>query len=282
MLNELRKQIVIAAHKAKEGHVPSALSILDILHVLHEEVLGPDDKFVLSKGHGSLALYAVLGLAFSDFCQYESKLGGHPDRTKVPGIAVSSGSLGHGIGQAVGIALAKQIAPEGSGRVFCLVGDGECEEGSVWEAFNLAERYKLANLTVIVDLNGSNDSYNGISNLRDKLIAFGFIVIPVDGHNHEDIRYALKYIRADQPIAVIAKTAKARELRGWKPNLQFGITKRHRCEIGRELLAEIIWIFDDFTGCVKAAELKLVLSVRNGAGLPPWFTSRGYWSPRIS
>src|SRR5580692_4765522 len=140
MINDLKRQILVAAHRAKEGHIASALSILDILYVLHNDVLGPNDQFVLSKGHGCLALYAILGLDMTNFCNYDSLLGGHPDRLKVPGVIASTGSLGHGIGQAVGIALAKKINGY-TGRVFALVGDGECEEGSVWESFNLIERY---------------------------------------------------------------------------------------------------------------------------------------------
>ena len=213
MLNELRKKIVLAAYQAKEGHIPSALSILDILYVLHDAVLGPNDRFILSKGHGSLALYATLGLldGHDQFAAYSSSLGGHPDRNKIEQVVASTGSLGHGIGQAVGIALAHKINhPSTSWRVFCLVGDGECEEGSVWEAFNLSERLKLSNLTVIVDFNGSNDSYHGLINLREKLTAFGFLCLEINGHDYDDIRAALKYIRTDKPIAVIAKTIKGK------------------------------------------------------------------------
>ena len=216
MLNELRKKIVLAAYQAKEGHIPSALSVLDILYVLHDAVLGPNDKFILSKGHASLALYATLGLldTHDQFASYNSALGGHPDRLKIRGVIASCGSLAHGIGQAVGIALAHKInCSNSSWRVFCLVGDGECEEGSAWEAFNLAQRYKLDNLTVIVDHNDSNASYNGLPNLREKLHSFGFLCVPIDGHDHDDIRYACKFNRPDMPIAVIAKTTKGRGIK---------------------------------------------------------------------
>jgi transketolase len=176
----LKQQIVQAAYDAGEGHIPSALSIVDIVSVLYDKILGPDDRFILSKGHGSLALYVVLftkGMISKEqlitFGKYGSILGGHPDRNKVPGVVASTGSLGHGLPIAVGIALAKKIKGE-PGRVYCLVGDGECNEGSIWEAAMLAVHHKLYNLTVVVDYNHSTDRALYLGDIADKFRAFGF------------------------------------------------------------------------------------------------------------
>ena len=185
-VNELKKRIVIAAYRAGEGHIASAFSILDILYVLHTQILGPDDRFILSKGHASLAYYAALGLAFDDFCGYDSLFGGHPDRNKVPGVLASTGSLGHGFPIAVGVALARKI--KGSpGRIYCLVGDGECNEGSIWEASLLAAHHKLDNLCLIVDHNHSNDRAIDLGNLTNKFSAFDFVVTRGSGHDHRKI-----------------------------------------------------------------------------------------------
>jgi transketolase len=180
MIQKLRKQIVQMAYDAGEGHIPSALSILDIVWTLYDKILTPNDRFILSKGHGCLALYVVLAAKgfiaqeqLATFAKHDSILGGHPDRNKVPGVLCSTGSLGHGFPQAVGIALAKKIKKE-SGRVFCLIGDGECNEGSIWEAAMLASNHRLTNLTVIVDHNHSTDRALYLGNLHDKFEAFGF------------------------------------------------------------------------------------------------------------
>ena len=213
-LNALRRKIVQMAYGAGEGHIPSALSILDVVWVLYDKIMQPDDRFVLSKGHGCLALYVVLAEKgfipqeqLATFAKYDSILGGHPDRSKVPGVLCSTGSLGHGLPQAVGIALAKKIKGE-SGRVFCLVGDGECNEGSVWEACLLAKQHKLNNLIVIADYNHSTDRAVDMSSIHDKFWAFGFFPPSIDGHNHDDIMRVMTYDSGKRPIAVIANTVK--------------------------------------------------------------------------
>jgi|SRR5271157_307040 len=180
MNNVLRRQIVQMAYDAGEGHIASALSILDIVWALYDGILTSDDKFILSKGHGCLALYVVLAAKgiilqeqLASFAKYKSVLGGHPDRNKIPGIVASTGSLGHGLPMAVGMALAKKIKEE-SGLIFCLVGDGECNEGSIWESCLLAAHHKLDNLCVIVDYNHSTDRALDLGNLSDKFRSFGF------------------------------------------------------------------------------------------------------------
>ena len=209
MIQDLKRKIVQAVYDAKEGHIASAFSILDILWVLYKEILRPEDRFILSKGHASLALYAILGLDMRDFGKYNSFLGGHPDRRKAPGVVASTGSLGHGLPIAVGMALARKI--KGSmGRVFCLVGDGECNEGAIWEACLLATHHKLNNLWLIVDSNHSSDRAVRLENMIQKFQSFGFGVEQIDGHDQSAIANSLKYPiwRQDAPHAVIAETTK--------------------------------------------------------------------------
>jgi len=219
----LKQQIVMMAYNAGGGHIPSALSILPIVSALYNGVMEPDDRFVLSKGHGCLALYAVLaekGLItqehLTNYAKYGSILGGHPDRKKVPGVLCSTGSLGHGLPQAVGIALAKKIKGE-AGRVYCLVGDGECNEGSVWEAALVASHHKLDNLTIIVDYNHSTDRAIDLGDLGKKFGAFGFFVYnKIETINLAfepsvlsfSLRHGLRSIAIDGPVAVIINTKK--------------------------------------------------------------------------
>jgi len=193
------------------GHIPSALSILDIVWALYDKVLQAEDRFILSKGHGCLALYAVLekkGIISpgQSYGKKDSILGGHPDRNKVPGVLASTGSLGHGLPMAVGMALAKKIKGE-SGRVYCLVGDGECNEGSIWESCLLAAHHKLDNLFVIADYNHSTDRAVNLELLTEKFSSFGFSAACVSGHSHLDIYNALDY-RPARPVAVVAVTVK--------------------------------------------------------------------------
>ena len=213
-MNQFRRQIVQMAYGAGEGHIPSALSILDIVWVLYNKVMTLDDRFVLSKGHGALALYVVLaekGIISQEqlksYLKLNGELGGHPDRNKVPGVLCSTGSLGHGLPQAVGIALAKKIKGE-PGRVFCLVGDGECNEGSIWEACLLAKQHKLNNLVVIVDYNRSTDRAVDMASLHEKFWAFGFFPPDINGHNHDQIVRVMAYNPEKRPTAVIANTIK--------------------------------------------------------------------------
>lgn len=222
-LVELKKKIAIASHRSKEGHIPSAYSILDILWVLYQEILNVDvndpsnlnrDRFILSKGHASLGLYAILAhRGFFDidkldsFASYESFLGGHPDRTKVPGVEASTGSLGHGLPLAVGAALGFKIKKTDN-KVFVLIGDGEANEGSIWEAVMLAGHHKLSNLVCIVDHNHSTDRALDVGDLCSKFASFGWRTAEVDGHNHDEILNVLQQTHGLQPLAVVARTIK--------------------------------------------------------------------------
>ena len=222
---ELRKSILVAAAAAKEGHIASAFSVLDILWVLYDRILRFNshdpgwvdrDRFVLSKGHASLALYAVLAAKgffpqelLSHFAEYRSILGGHPDRTKVPGVEASTGSLGHGLPMSVGMAMGLKINGSPS-RVFCLVGDGECNEGSIWEASLLAVHHRLHRLTCIVDYNHSTDRALEMGDIERKFASFGFSCVSVDGHDHEALEQALNMASDDRPSMIVANTVKGR------------------------------------------------------------------------
>jgi transketolase len=222
ILTGLRRRILEAAAASGEGHVPSAFSILDILWVLYDRVLGVSsadpaapgrDRFVLSKGHASLALYAVLAEKgffprhwLDRFGRYDSPLGGHPDRSKVPGVEASTGSLGHGFPIAVGMAMGLAIRRTPA-RVFCLIGDGEANEGSVWEAAALGAHHRLSNLCCIVDYNHSTDRALAMGDIGAKFSAFGWSVQEVDGHDHASLHRALG-ARPDGPSAIVANTVK--------------------------------------------------------------------------
>jgi transketolase len=213
--HKMKSAIVLASHKAGEGHIASAFSILDLVWVLYDQVMRTGlDRFVLSKGHASLALYAVLiekGLlppnAWDDFCKFNGKLGGHPDSAKVPGVDASTGSLGHGLPMAVGMALGSRIQGN-QARIFCLVGDGECNEGTVWESALLASHHHLGNLTCVVDYNHSTDRALGLGDLESKFASFGWVTVSVPGHDQAAIAQALQKMESERPTVVIANTVK--------------------------------------------------------------------------
>ncbi len=223
VINRLKRRIVLATVIEGEGHIPSAFSILDILWVLYDRVMQFDpkypksckrDRFVLSKGHGSLALYAVLAekgffhaSELERFASYDSTLGGHPDCRKVPGVEASTGSLGHGLPMAVGMALGMGIRKVNR-KVFALIGDGECNEGAIWESALLAAHHRLSNLTCIVDYNHSTDRAIALGDISAKFAAFGWSTVVVNGHDHNDIYRALTRFQLGRPTAIVAETVK--------------------------------------------------------------------------
>jgi transketolase len=219
-LNELIVEILRAATNAKEGHVPSALSILDILYCLflskerQTNNLKLDFKFILSKGHASLALYAVLSKAnfFSTdwvetFGKFDSNFGGHPDRNKVNGVLASTGSLGHGLPLGVGLSLANR-ALDLNEKVYVLIGDGELNEGSNWESLLISNHHHISNLVIVVDCNDSTNRAVKLDNLKMKLESFGVETAEIDGHNHDEIISALFVKNQISPRAILAKTIK--------------------------------------------------------------------------
>lgn len=233
----VRNKVLDMVFKSKSGHIPSAFSIVEILLTLYYNIMVtsqhiPDnnvrDRFILSKGHGCNALYVVLAdLGFfpedelDKYAKPGGILGSHPDRRIVPGIEASTGSLGHGLAISCGMALAGKM-DQSSYRVFCLLGDGECQEGSIWESVMFAAHNKLNNLIVIVDHNklqagGFIEETISLHPLASKWSAFNWNVKEVDGHNLNALYKCLVDCLADsyreergKPTAVIAHTVKGK------------------------------------------------------------------------
>jgi transketolase len=195
---------LLARMTGDEKHDPAALSTLDVLWVLYDRVLAESDRFLLSKGHGPMAYYAVLaahGLipvdALDDFGSFESPLGYHPDRVVLPAAAISSGSLGHGLPIAVGVALAGR-------RTYVLVGDGELDEGSNWEAVQYAGRIGLDSLTAIV-VDNSSATHGWPAGIERRFALEGWEAKRVDGRNHDAIASALTAGHPSAPLCVVAE-----------------------------------------------------------------------------
>ncbi len=229
---ELRRLVVRGLDGGKRGHLGSAFSLIEALRVLYDDVMRYDpanpvwadrDRCILSKGHGCLALYAILAdkgffpvEELDRFCRFDGILGGHPERAKIPGVEASTGALGHGLSIGLGQALAMRLQGRDS-RVFVLMGDGEINEGSVWEAAMCAGKHKLSNLVAMVDYN-KLQSYDrtavvqDLEPLADKWRAFGFAVREVDGHSVDELRHVLSRLplEADKPTAIISHTVKGR------------------------------------------------------------------------
>ena len=232
--NNVRMDILEEVYNAKSGHIGGAFSIADILTVLYFNEMNIDakipdspdrDRLVLSKGHASAALYAVLAEKgyidkeeLKTFRNIDSNLQGHPDMNKVPGVDMTTGSLGQGLSAANGMALSSKLDSRGY-RVYCILGDGELQEGQVWEAAMTAEKYQLDNLCVIVDANelqltDSTINVKGINynDIEQKFRAFGFQTVVIDGHNIESIIRALTIaeMTKGKPTAIICKTIKGK------------------------------------------------------------------------
>ena len=227
-----RRLIVDSLICAGCGHPGGAFSSVDVMIALYFAVMKIDpkrplwqmrDRFILSKGHSSVALYSILCLrgflkreALRTFRQDNSLLCGHPDMHKVPGVEMSTGSLGHGLSVGAGLAVASKIDKK-KNRIFVLMGDGETQEGSVWEAAMFAHHYKLDNLTAIVDRNmiqidGFTEKIVSLEPYRSKWKAFGWEVKEIDGHNMSQIVSILNKapFRRDRPSLVIANTVKGK------------------------------------------------------------------------
>ena len=228
---DIRKKIYKIAHLAGGGHMGAAFSMADIISVLYfDDVLKYDashpdwedrDKFILSKGHASYALYAVLARAgyFSEdellhVGQPGSKFGGHPKLHDITGVEASTGALGHGLSFAIGIAYANKVDHKDS-HVYVVLGDGECQEGSIWEGALSAPTLELDNLTVIVDHNKlqAMDDLENIVRMKpfaNKWRAFGWNVVEIDGHNYTEIKDALLTRQEGKPTLVVANTIKGK------------------------------------------------------------------------
>ena len=229
---EIRKKVMIMCYHAGGGHIAPSFSSVEILVTLYFRIMRIEpngwednnrDRFILSKGHASALLYVILAeKGFIDkkilntFCQKGSPLGGHPEKHLIPGVEMSTGSLGHGLSYGAGVALAGKIDKK-KYKVFVLLSDGECQEGSVWEAAMFATHYKLDNLIAIVDHNklqslGKINDILTLNPFADKWKSFGWEIKEINGHNMKEIIDVLEKIpfSKDKPSVVIAHTIKGK------------------------------------------------------------------------
>ena len=229
---DLRKLILLALEAARRGHLGSSMSLVEILRVLYDYVLKYNpkkpkddnrDRLILSKGHGCLALYAILAdkkffnrNELTTFCGFNSRLGGHPELDKLPGIEATTGALGHGLSIGVGISISSKLKKK-KYRTFVIVGDGELNEGSNWEAALSASKNKLENLTLLIDYNkyqsyGKTEEVLSLEPLKEKLESFGFATVEVDGHSVYEMKNIFKSLpfKNDKPSAIICHTVKGK------------------------------------------------------------------------
>ena len=253
----IRKDIVTMLEHGGRGHLASALSLVEILSVLYDDVLtfradSPGwedrDRLILSKGHGCMALYAVLAdkgffdrVEFERFCKADGILGGHPERPKVPGVEASTGALGHGLSIGVGMALNGRYEKRDH-RVCVICGDGECNEGSVWEGAMCAAKHKLDTLTVIVDYNkmqsyATTHEVLELEPFADKWRAFGFEAVEIDGHDPDGLRdvFSRLPLASGKPTAVICHTTKGKGI----PFVEGDLSWHHKSGVKPEEIAAL-------------------------------------------
>lgn len=253
----LRKLILSAIASGGRGHLGPALSLLELVSTLYDSVLNHNPKnpewkerdvFILSKGHGCLGLYAVLAQhgyfpaeELSTFCQFQSRLGGHPEWHELEGIEFSTGSLGHGLAVAVGIGRAFQLK-KSARRVFVLVGDGELGEGAIWESALHASKYSMSNLTLIIDFN-KMQAYGDVmrvlplESIREKFQAFGFMVKEINGHSRKSILDAIQQGQSEnKPKLIIAHTIKGKGIKSAENAVEW----HHKARISKTDIDKLI------------------------------------------
>lgn len=234
LCREVRKNVIKMAYEKKMSHVGSAFSMVEILVTLYFEILNIDPKnpkshdrdiFILSKGHACIALYNVLAMAgffsvdrLNTYCEFGSGMGGHPDRHELPGVETCTGSLGHGLSLGIGMAIASRYDKRNN-RIVVLMGDGELDEGSVWEAAMAGAHYKLDNIIAIIDRNNlqadsRTEEAMALEPLDLKWKSFGWNVKTVDGHDLSELGRTLKEIynspHSGKPSLIIARTVKGK------------------------------------------------------------------------
>jgi transketolase len=241
----------------ERGHVGSSMSLIEIMRVLYDDVLRyrpqepkwrARDRVILSKGHGCIAQYIMLAdkgfisvETLDTFCRRDSILGGHPEAAKIPGVEASTGALGHGLSIGVGMALAARIQQRDS-RVIVVMGDGEINEGSVWEAALCAGKHKLSNLTAVIDYNkiqsaGPTREIQDLEPLLDKWKAFNFATVEVDGHDVSALRNVFRRLpfAADRPSAIICHTVKGKGISFAEHDPNW----HHKSKIANDVLAKL-------------------------------------------
>lgn len=253
----LRKLVVRALEGGERGHIGSSMSLIEIMRVLYDDVLRyrpsepgwrDRDRMILSKGHGCIALYVLLADkgffpldTLDTFCRRDSILGGHPEAGKVPGVEASTGALGHGLSIGLGMALGVRMQKRDS-RVIVVLGDGEIDEGSVWEAALCAGKHRLSNLTAVIDYNkvqsaGSTREIQDLEPLADKWRAFNFATVEVDGHDVAALRDVFRRLplAQDRPTAVICHTTKGKGIAFAENDANW----HHKSKINKELVAKL-------------------------------------------
>jgi transketolase len=253
----LRKLVVRALEGGERGHIGSSMSLIEIMRVLYDDVLRyrpaepgwrDRDRMILSKGHGCIALYVVLADkgffpldTLDTFCRRDSILGGHPEAGKVPGVEASTGALGHGLSIGLGMALGVRMQKRES-RVIVVLGDGEINEGSVWEAAMCAGKHRLSNLTAVIDYNkvqsaGPTREIQDLEPLVDKWRAFNFATVEVDGHDVEALRAVFRRLplAQDRPTAIVCHTVKGKGI-GFAEN---DANWHHKSKINKDLIAKL-------------------------------------------
>jgi transketolase len=253
----LRRLVVRALEGGARGHIGSSLSLIEIMRVLYDDILRfradqPDwadrDRCILSKGHGCIAQYVMLAekgffphAVLDTFCRRDSILGGHPEAGKIPGVEASTGALGHGLPIGVGRAMGLRIAGRDA-RVIVITGDGEINEGSVWEAALSANKHRLSNLTVMIDYNkvqsaGPTAEILDLEPLAAKWRAFGFGVAEVDGHDVAALRHVLQSVPLDpdRPSLIICHTVKGKGLAFAENDANW----HHKSSISKDLVAQM-------------------------------------------
>lgn len=258
--NEVRKDVVKMLFEAKSGHPAGSLSMTDILvalyfGIMHHDPKNPNwkerDRLVISNGHTCPSLYAVLARAgyfstskLKTYAKFDSPLQGHPERERLPGIETTSGPLGCGLAQASGMALAARM-DNSHFRVFCTVSDAEHDEGNHWEAVLFAAKYKLSNLTLIVDRNniqieGQTEDTMPLEPLKDKYIAFNWHALDIDGHNLRQITEAVSSARSfyEGPTVIIAHTTPGKGISFMEGNPEWHARAPNKEEV-KEALKEL-------------------------------------------
>lgn len=253
----LRQLVLRTLDGGGRGHVGSTLSLIEIMRVLYDDILSTDpqrpkwekrDRCILSKGHGCIAQYAVMAdkgyfdLSHLDtFCRFDSILGGHPDANKIPGIEACTGALGHGLSVGLGFALAARMKKHKT-RTFVVMGDGEINEGSVWEAAMCIGKHKLDNLIAMIDYNkiqsaGLTSEIQDLEPLADKWRAFGFAVEEVNGHDVSALREVLNRLplAKGKPTAIICHTVKGKGIHFAEHDPNW----HHKAKLPKETLQEM-------------------------------------------
>jgi transketolase len=253
----LRRLVVRTLAGGERGHIGASMSLVEIMRVLYDDVLrfrpaDPKwpgrDRMILSKGHGCIAQYVMLAekgfmshATLDTFCRRDSILGGHPEAAKIPGVEASTGALGHGLSYGIGMALAARIEKRDS-RVIVVMGDGEINEGSVWEAALCAGKHRLSNLTAVIDYNklqsaGPTREILDLEPLLDKWRAFNFATVEVDGHDVDALRkvFARLPFAADRPSAIICHTVKGKGIAFAENDANW----HHKSKIADDMVAKL-------------------------------------------